>query len=84
MKNLKSNNWINNLDLTIYCCTKGKKELDAYILKFSCSVSRAVHLEVIPNTVQEFIKSLKRLIARRGKPNTIYSDNAKCFQAAAN
>ena len=45
---------------------------------------RAVHLELIPDTTtQEFIKCLKRLIARRGKPSTIYSDNAKSFQAAA-
>ena len=36
---------------------------------------RAVHLE--------FVKCSKRLIARRGKPSTVYSDNAKSFQAAA-
>ena len=48
-----------------------------------CSVSRAVHLELIPNTTtQEFIKCLKRLIARRGKPSAICSDNVKPFQAA--
>ena len=68
----------------IYYRTKTKKESKAYILTFSCSVSRAVHLELIPNTkTQEFIKCLKRLIARRGKPSTSYSDNAKSFQAAA-
>ena len=65
----------------IYYRTKTKKES---ILIFSCSVSRAVHLELISNTTtQEFIKCLKRLIARRGKFGTIYSDNAKSFQAAA-
>ena len=38
----------------------------------------------MPNTTtQEFIKCLKRLIARRGKTSTVYSDNAKSFQAAA-
>ena len=31
----------------------------------------------------EFIKSIKKLIARRGSPNIIYSDNAKTFQAGA-
>ena len=37
----------------------------------------------MPNTTtQVFIKCLKQLIARRGKPRTVYSDNAKSFQAA--
>ena len=34
----------------IYDRTKTKKESKAYILIFSCSVSRAVHLELISNT----------------------------------
>ena len=68
----------------IYYRTKTKKEQKAYILIFSCSVSRAVHLELISNTTtKKFVKCLKRLVARRGKPTTIYSDNAKSFQAAA-
>ena len=67
----------------IYYRTKTKKESKACILIFSCSVSRAVHLELTPNTTtQEFIKCLKQLIPRRGKPSTIYSDNTKSFQAA--
>ena len=32
--------------------------------------------------VVEFIPSLKRLIARRGRPKIVYSDNAKTFKAA--
>ena len=67
----------------IYYRTKTKKEQKAYILIFSCSVSRAVHLELIPNTTtKELTKCLKRLLARRGKPTTIYSNNAKTCQAA--
>ena len=66
----------------IYYRTKTKKESKAYILIFSCSVSRAAYLELIPNTTtEEFIKCLKQVIAR--KPSTIYSDNDKSFQAAA-
>ena len=68
----------------IYYRSKTKKESKAYILIFSCSMSNAVHLELISNTTtKEFIKCLKRLVARRGKSSTIYSDNAKSFQAAA-
>ena len=67
----------------IYTVLKQKKS-KAYILIFSCSVSRIVHLELISNTTtKEFIKCLKRLVARRGKPTTIYSDNTKSFQAVA-
>jgi hypothetical protein len=35
-------------------------------------------------STEEFMRSLKRVIARRGKPEKIYSDNAKTFVAAAN
>ena len=67
----------------IYYRTKTKKESKAYILNFFCSVSRFVHFELIPSTTHEFIKCLKRLRARRGKPSSIYSDNANSFEAAA-
>ena len=63
---------------------KTKKEGKAYILLFACSLTRAVHLELLPNqTAEEFIKHLKRFIARRGRPRKIYSDNGRTFVAAA-
>ena len=68
----------------IYYKTKKKNELKAYILLFSCSVTRAVHIELVSNlTTTEFIKSFKRLISRRGKPKIVYSDNAKTFKPVA-
>ena len=68
----------------IYYKTKKKSELKAYILLFSCSVTRAVHIELVTNlTTIEFIKSFKRLISRRGKPKIVYSDNAKTVKAGA-
>ena len=84
-----------NLDLpfktigTVYarpflCKSKGKKERKIYLLLFSCNLSRAIHLEVLLNqTTQEFIHAFKWLIARRGRPKVIYSDNAKTFVAAS-
>ena len=61
---------------TYYHTKRNKKKSKAYILIFSCSVSGAVYLELMSNTTtKEFIKSLKQLIGRRGKPSTIYSDN---------
>ena len=61
----------------IYCKTKSEREVKVYILLFSCSISRAIHLELLTNQATvEFIKALKRLVARRERPQIIYSDNA--------
>ena len=63
-----------------YYKVKGKMDLKAYILLISSSVSRAVHLELVSNiTATEFIKHFNKLISRRRKPSTTYSDNAKTF-----
>ena len=58
--------------------------IKAYILLFSCSVTRAVHLEFVLNvTTYKFIKTFKKSISRRKNQNTIYSDNAKTLKAEA-
>lgn len=61
-----------------------KREGKAYIILYACSLMRALCLELsrIMET-GEFLRSLKRLIARKGRPEKIYSDNAKTFVAAA-
>jgi transposase len=47
-------------------------------------LSRAVHLELIKNLeTTSFIPCLKRLIARRGRPRIIYSDNGATFVKAS-
>ena len=47
-----------------------------------CTVSRAIHLELVPNlTTQDFIKVMEELRARWGNPMIVYSDNVKTFQA---
>ena len=56
-----------------YLQRKLKKEQKAYIVIYSCSLTRAVFLELLPSLeTGEFIKSLKRLISRRGRPTKIY------------
>ena len=56
-----------------------------YILLFSCSLSRAIHLQPSHDqTTEEFIRSSKLFVARRGRPRKIYNDKAKTFNAAAN
>ena len=69
---------------TIYYKTEKSKENKSYIILFTCSLAKAVHLELLPDqTTKEFLKSLKRLIARTGYPTTIYSDNAKSLIATS-
>ena len=61
-----------------------KQEGKSYLLIFSCSLSRAVHLELVQDLeTRTFIQCLKRLITRRGRPAVIYSDNGATFLKAA-
>ena len=54
----------------IYYRSKKKAISKSDTFLFLCSVSRTIHLEFVPNlTTQEFFKSLKGLIVRRGSPN---------------
>ena len=59
---------------------KGK----AYMVIFACSLTRAVHLELLCNLETTiYIGCLKRFIARRGRPRIIYSDNGGTFVKAS-
>ena len=63
--------------------TTARAERKSYLVLYACSLTRAVHLELLRSLeVVEFLPSLKRLIARRGRPQVIYSDNATTFKAA--
>ncbi|KAK3725256.1 hypothetical protein QZH41_001288 [Actinostola sp. cb2023] len=63
---------------------KNGKEGKAYILLYACSLTRGLHLDLVPDqTTEEFIRRFKCFIARRGKPQKIYSDNGRTFVAAA-
>ena len=57
--------------------------MKAYNVLFACCLTQSVYLEILPNlSVEEFIRIIKRLIARRGRPEKI-SDNGETFVAAA-
>jgi hypothetical protein len=61
-----------------------KTEGKAYLAIFSCSLSRAIHLELLQNLeTPTFLVSLKKYIARRGRPRVIYSDNSGTFVKAS-
>ena len=60
----------------------GEESRKAYIVLFTCSAVRAVHLEVVPDmTVASFLRALRKFVSRRGIPSII-SDNASQFKAA--
>ena len=62
---------------------KNRREEKAYILLFTYGLTRAIHLEILPEqTTYEFIRALKRLISKKGCPRTINSDNSKTYMAA--
>ena len=63
--------------------SKTKKEMEAYIVLYTCSLTRAILSDLLPDqSMDEFLRSLKRLIARRERPQKI-SDNGRTFVAAA-
>jgi len=62
-----------------------KKITSGYIAIFVCFVTNAVHIEVVTSlSTKAFLAALRRFIARRGKPRTIYADKGIKFQRAAN
>jgi hypothetical protein len=65
--------------------TRSRTITKGYITIFVCFVTRAVHIEVVTSLKTEaFLALLRRFIARRGKPKTIYSDSGTNFQGASN
>ena len=65
--------------------SKGKKKKKLHMRKvhmllFTCAVTRAVHIELVPDqTAQTFVLALRNLFADRRPSSAIYSDNAKTF-----
>ena len=63
---------------------RGKPKEKRWILLFSCTRIRAVHLEMTPGMdVECVINAMKRFMARKGNPDSIYCDNGSSFVAAA-
>ncbi len=57
---------------------------DCYVCLFVCMTTRAVHLDVCMDlSTDEFLAVLRRFMARRGVPNTLYSDNGTNFVGAS-
>ena len=62
----------------------GTDSSKVWIALFTCCVTRAVHLELVPDlTALTFLRCFKRFTSRRGIPVEVISDNAKTFVSAA-
>lgn len=64
---------------------RNRNRIKAYISIFICLVTKAVHIEVVSDlTTEGFLAALRRMFARRGYCNHIYSDNGTNFVGAFN
>ena len=58
----------------------GRRNEKRWCFLFTCLTMRAVHIEVVPKLDSDScLNAIMRSIARRGKPNTIVSDNGTNF-----
>jgi len=69
----------------LYVKTQGLVEMKkVWLSLFTCCVTRAVHLDIVPDlTAENFLRCFKRFTARRGVPLRMISDNGKTFKSAA-
>lgn len=59
------------------------KPVKCYVTIFVCMTTKAVHIELVADlSSAAFLATLKRFVARRGKPSIIECDNAKNFRGA--
>lgn len=64
---------------------RGATLIKSYICIFVCLAVKAVHLELVTDLTKEaYLAALYRFVARRGKPQTIHSDNGTNFVGACN
>ena len=55
-----------------------------YLALVTCGVSRALHLELVPDlSTETFLRCFKRFVSRRGVPSLVVTDNAKTLKAAS-
>ncbi|XP_063635213.1 uncharacterized protein LOC134805966 [Cydia splendana] len=63
---------------------RGSRLIKCYLCLFVCLRYKCIHLEAVSDLTKDaFIMTLRRFIARRGRPTEIFSDNGTNFVAAA-
>ena len=62
---------------------EGRARRKIWIALFTCMVSRAIHIETVPDlTADTFVKALQAMSWDKGTPKALMSDNATCFTKA--
>lgn len=65
--------------------SRGYRKFKAYVCLCICFCTKAVHLELVSDLSSEaFLACLRRFVARRGVPQSVYSDNGTNFVGANN
>ena len=63
---------------------EGNQTEKVYIALFTCSSTRAVHLDLVEDMcASTFLRCFRKFVARKGTPALVVSDNAKTFKASA-
>ncbi|XP_050358608.1 uncharacterized protein LOC126778898 [Nymphalis io] len=63
---------------------RGAKTIKCYLCLFVCLRYKCIHLEAVSDLSKDaFIMTLRRFVARRGKPIEFFCDNGRNFVAAA-
>lgn len=69
--------------IMVHWKVRGKHPYKAYLAIYVCFVTKATHLEMVSDlTSDAFIASLRRVVARRGRIENLYCDNATNFVGA--
>ncbi len=56
----------------------------SYVILYTCSLTCRIYLELLPSLeADEFLRSFKTYVARRGRPRLVYSDKRGTFIAGA-
>ena len=72
------------VDYTLALCIRnnGGTACKAYVCLFTCTSTRAVNLEIVPDFSEEsFLQAFRRFCSRKSVPRTMVSDNATTFMA---
>ena len=68
----------------IYRKGPGSIPVKVWLVLFTCTVVRAIHLELVDSlSTEDFMKAFERFAARRGKPEVIFSDNGLNFKGGS-
>eukprot|EP00112_Aurelia_sp_Birch-Aquarium-sp1_P020281 Seg5190.1 transcript_id=Seg5190.1/GoldUCD/mRNA.D3Y31 product="hypothetical protein" protein_id=Seg5190.1/GoldUCD/D3Y31 len=68
----------------LYVKSTSVQNKKVYLALFTCGVSRALHLELVPDlSTATFLRCFKRFVSRRDVPSLVVPDNAKTFKAAS-